>query len=90
MASRLVSYYALFECMAASEPTTHPFPLNTYFGTLTAGLGSFPFDHGTYLPQSDSRSTHYGIRSLMIFGKLRRPLGCSVLYLHLVTEQGQP
>ena len=78
MASRLVSYYALFECMAASEPT------------LTAGLGSFPFDHGTYLPQSDSRSTHYGIRSLMIFGKLRRPLGCSVLYLHLVTEQGQP
>ena len=75
MASRLVSYYALFECMAASEPT---------------GLGSFPFDHGTYLPQSDSRSTHYGIRSLMIFGKLRRPLGCSVLYLHLVTEQGQP
>ena len=82
MASRLVSYYALFECMAASEPT--------YFGTLTAGLGSFPFDHGTYLPQSDSRSTHYGIRSLMIFGKLRRPLGCSVLYLHLVTEQGQP
>ena len=27
----------------------HPFPLNTYFGTLAVGLGSFPFDHPTYL-----------------------------------------
>ena len=33
----------------------HPFPLNTYFGTLAAGLGSFPFDCPTYLVQSDSR-----------------------------------
>ena len=27
----------------------HPFPLNAHFGTLTEGLGSFPFDHPTYL-----------------------------------------
>ena len=32
----------------------HPFPLNTHFGTLAVGLGSFPFDHPTYLVQSDS------------------------------------
>ena len=63
MTSRPVSYYALFEWMAASEPTSwlsffeipHPFPLNAHFGTLTVGLGSFPFDRPTYLVQSDSR-----------------------------------
>jgi len=32
----------------------HPFPLNTHFGTLAVGLGSFPFDYPTYLVQSDS------------------------------------
>ncbi len=35
----------------------HPFPLNTYLGTLAAGLGCFPFDHSTYLAQSDSRTS---------------------------------
>ena len=35
----------------------HPFPLNTYFGTLAAGLGSFPFDYPTYLVQSDSHES---------------------------------
>ena len=34
----------------------HPFPLNTHFGALAAGLGSFPFDCPTYLVQSDSRT----------------------------------
>ena len=29
--------------------------LNAHFGTLTEGLGSFPFDRPTYLVQSDSR-----------------------------------
>ena len=29
--------------------TSHPFPLNLHFGTLAVGLGSFPFDYGTYL-----------------------------------------
>ena len=41
--SRLVSYYALFEC-------------NMYFGTLAGDLGSFPLDYPTYLVQSDSLS----------------------------------
>ena len=35
----------------------HPFPLNTHFGALAAGLGSFPFDCPTYLVQSDSHTT---------------------------------
>ena len=35
----------------------HPFPLNAHFGTLTVGLGSFPFDYETYLTQSDSQET---------------------------------
>ena len=35
----------------------HPFPLNTHFGTLAAGLGSFPFDDPTYLVPSDSRTS---------------------------------
>ena len=34
--------------------TPHPFPLNTHFGALAVGLGSFPFDRPTYLVQSDS------------------------------------
>ena len=29
----------------------------THFGTLAVGLGSFPFDHPTYLVQSDSRAS---------------------------------
>ena len=37
----------------------HPFPLNTHFGTLAAGLGSFPFDYPTYLVQSDSHESSY-------------------------------
>ena len=35
----------------------HPFPLNTYFGTLAVDLGCFPFDYPTYLVQSDSRTS---------------------------------
>ena len=50
-------------------------------GTLAGGLGSFPLDHGTYLPQSDSRDDVTGIRSLIGFGNLVRPLVQSVLYL---------
>ena len=59
--SRPVSCYALFECMAASEPTSWLslkshilFHLTHTFGTLAGGLGSFPFDCPTYLVQSDS------------------------------------
>ena len=60
--TRPVSYYALFECVAASKPTswlsvqfTHPFPLNTHLGTLAVDLGCFPFDYGSYNSQSDSQ-----------------------------------
>ena len=35
----------------------HPFPLNTYFGTLAGGLGFFPFGYPTYLVQPDSVRT---------------------------------
>ena len=37
-----------------------------HFGTLTGGLGCFPFDHGPYHPQSDCRVYYHGIRSLII------------------------
>ncbi len=36
------------------------------FGTLFDDLGFFPFDHGAYPPQSDSRASLIGIRSLII------------------------
>jgi hypothetical protein len=38
-------------------------------GTLAVGLGSFPLDYETHLPQSDSRASSIGIRSLVRFGK---------------------
>ena len=50
-------------------------------GTLADGLGSFPLDHGTYLPLPDSRTVVTGIRSLIGFGNLVGPLAHSVLYL---------
>ena len=53
-----------------------------YLGTLIDGLGYFPLDYGTYLPQSVSWSKYCGIRSLIGFGNLVRPLAHSVLYLH--------
>ena len=59
----------------------HPFPLNTYFGTLAVGLGSFPFVHATYLTQTDSRGYLDGILSLIWVGNLFGPRVSSVLYL---------
>ena len=44
-----------------------------HLGTLADGLGCFPFDYGTYLPQSDCLSSFIGIRSLVGFGKSVRP-----------------
>ena len=40
-------------------------------GTLIDGLGCFPFDHGTYLPQSDSLDKFTGIQSLIAFSTVR-------------------
>ena len=50
--------------------------------TLAVDLGCFPLDYGPSHPQSDSRATFYGIRSLIRFGNLVGPLAFSVLYLH--------
>jgi hypothetical protein len=54
------------------------------FGTLADGLGSFPFDDEDYPPPSESGDTRHGIRSLIGFGNLVRPLAHSVLYPHAV------
>ena len=43
------------------------------------GLGSFPFDYETYLPQSDSYFYEYGIRSLIGFSNLSAPSPFSAL-----------
>ena len=69
---------------------SHRFPLNYIFGTLIDDLGSFPFDHGTYLPQSDSWVYTYGIRSLIVLGNLVWPLTHSVLYPHLLSLKASP
>ena len=48
---------------------------------LAVGLGCFPLDRGPSHPRSDSRTSTYGIRSLIGFGNLVGPLALSVLYL---------
>jgi hypothetical protein len=68
----------------------HPFPLSIYFGTLAGSLGSFPLDHGTYLPQSDSHDIVDGIRSLVGFGNPVGPLAHPVLYLHHEPREAIP
>ncbi len=50
-------------------------------GTLAGDLGSFPLDPGPSHPESDSRTSTDGIRSLIGFGNLVGPLALSVLYL---------
>ena len=52
-----------------------------HLGALAGSLGSFPLDHGTYLPQSDSCVSFDGIRSLVGFGNPVGPLAHPVLYL---------
>ena len=66
-ASELLRTLSMLGCfwaniLAVSE-VPHPFPLNTHFGTLAVGLGSFPLDRPTYLVRSDSRAS-----SSMAFG----------------------
>ncbi len=43
------------------------------FGTLADGQGCFPFDRGHYHPQSFSRDSRSGIRSLIGGGSLVDP-----------------
>lgn len=84
-----MSYYALFQGVAASKPTSwlslplyYLSPLSTNFGTLADGLGCFPLVPGACPPETDSCETYYGIRSLFEFGTPRRALAQPVLYLH--------
>ena len=54
--------------------------LACYLGTLADGLGCFPLDYEDCPPQSDSRDSLPGIRSLIGFGRRVSPLAHSVLY----------
>ena len=57
---RPVSCYALFKwwLLLSQHPGCHgnptTFETENCSGALTGGLGSFPFDHGNYLPRTDS------------------------------------
>jgi hypothetical protein len=66
------------------------FPLSLHFGTLAVGLGSFPLDCETHLPQSDCQSTPSGIRSLVGLGNLSGPQVHPVLYLRRVPSDASP
>ena len=68
----------------------HPFPLSYNLGTLAGGLGCFPLVVGRYHPTADSRANVNGIRSLIGFGNLVRPLAQSVLYLRHTTLEAIP
>ncbi len=61
--------------MAASKPTYWLFmqhhilhSTKSKLGTLAGGLGCLPLDNEAYPPLSDSCSTVYGIRSLIVVG----------------------
>ncbi len=90
---RPVSCYALFKWWLLLSQ--HPGCLRTVtsltteynLGTLADGLGCFPFDYEDCPPQSESRDTTTGIRSLIGFGTPVRALAHSVLYPRmLITE----
>ena len=94
--TRLVSYYALFQgWLLLSQPPSclsdkTSFTTEHRLGTLAVDLGCFPFDHGAYPPQSDCYAIRHGIRSLMGFGNLVRPLALSVLYPRGLTRDASP
>ncbi len=81
---RRVSYYALFKwwLLLSQHPrclwkrtslcTEHE------LGTLADGPGCFPLDHEAYPPQSDSRGSRCGIRSLVEGGTRAGPSSHSV------------
>src|SRR5438876_190341 len=77
---RPVSCYALFQwwLLLSQHPGCLRAPTSFYtelgLGTLADGLGCFPFDREAYPPQSHSLAWRTGIRSLVDFGNLVRPL----------------
>ena len=82
--------------MAASKPTSslskylHILSTKRYLGTLAADLGCFPLDRAAYPTRTASQATFYGIRSLIEFGNLVRPLVQSVLYHHNDSSEAIP
>jgi hypothetical protein len=94
--TRLVSYYALFQgWLLLSQPPSclcdeTSFTTKHILGTLAVDLGCFPFEHGAYPPHSDCYAIRQGIRSLMGFGNLVRPLALSVLYPPGLTCNASP
>ena len=82
--SRWVSYYALFKwwLLLSQHPRCHRTrtSLRTEYGlgTLADDLGCSPFDHEAYPPQSYSRDSHCGIRSLVEGGIRAGPSSHSV------------
>src|SRR5690606_22976421 len=63
------------------------FPLSLHLGTLAVGLGCFPLDCETHLPQSDCPAQAGGIRSLVGLGNLTAPksIQCSTSASHART-----
>ena len=76
--SRPVSCYALFKwwLLLSQHPGCHGDSTSLVtehsLGTLADDLGCFPLDHGAYPPQTDSRDSFNGIRSLVQWGTLER------------------
>ena len=81
-----MSCYALFKwwLLLSQHPgclsTVTTFSTEHALGTLADGLGSSPLDYEDYPPQSESRDSSNGIRSLIGFGRRVSPLAHSVLY----------
>jgi hypothetical protein len=59
-------------------------------GALADGQGCFPFVPEAYPSGAHSRGPSYGIRSLIGFGSLVRPLAHSVLYLRYLLCKASP
>ncbi len=77
--SRPVSYYALFKwwLLLSQHPGCHgkrtSLVTEHNLGALAGGQGCFPFVHGRYHPQTFSRGSRRGIRSLIGGGRLVAP-----------------
>ena len=97
MSTRPVSCYALFECMAASKPTswlsgrTHILchlarPLGPWRAVWAVSLSSAQLS-----PRALTRGlSAAAVRSLVRFGRLRGPLGGPVLYRRRLTAAASP
>ena len=82
--------------MAASKPTSslskylHILSTERHLGTLAADLACLPLAHEAYPSRTDSRTSPYGIRSLIEVGNTGVPLVQSVLYLQPVAPEAAP